>query len=147
VATSFTFGLHLDDEEKRRTQRQPDSLGYERRVCRLQVGSAISFGAFTLYLARDQDTLFGTRKGGALGRLALWRASTQAGGEVTSGAPGLNPRLELGQAKASCFIGITIALYCVQKACELLGLDVRKELDIQGALPVSIEPPLAGWLI
>ena len=55
--------------------------------------------------------------------------------------------MELGQAEASCFIGVVIALYRVRKGCELLCLDVRKELDIQGALPVSIKPPLAWWQI
>src|SRR5262245_57307686 len=63
-----------------------------------------------------------------------------------SGAPGLNPRLELGQAKTSSFIGVVVALHRVRKGGELLCLDVRKELDVQGALPISIEPPLAGWL-
>jgi len=57
--------------------------------------------------------------------------------------------LELGQTETSCFIGIgiVIALYRVRKGSELLRLDVRKELDVQGALPVSIAPPLAWWLI
>ena len=63
-----------------------------------------------------------------------------------SGAPGLNPRLELSQTETSSFIGIVIALYRVRKASELLRLDLRKELDVQGALAVSIEPPLAWWL-
>jgi hypothetical protein len=65
----------------------------------------------------------------------------------TSGAPGANPRLELGQAETSSFIGIVIALYHVRKGSELLRLDVRKKLEVQGALPVSIKPPLAWWLI
>src|SRR5215470_13273153 len=64
-----------------------------------------------------------------------------------SGEPGLSPRLELGQAKTFSCIGIVIALYLVRKGSELLRLDVRKELDVQGALPISIDPPLAGWLI
>ena len=64
-----------------------------------------------------------------------------------SGGPGLSPRLELGQAKTLSFIGIVIALYLVGKGSELLRLDVRKELDVQGALPISIDPSLARWLI
>ena len=64
-----------------------------------------------------------------------------------SGGPGLGPRLELGQAKTLSFIGIVIALYLVGKGSELLRLDVRKELNVQGALPISIDPSLARWLI
>jgi hypothetical protein len=55
--------------------------------------------------------------------------------------------LELGQAETLSFICVVIALYRVRKGSELLRLDVRKELDVQAALPVSIEPPLAWWLI
>src|SRR5262245_50914647 len=64
-----------------------------------------------------------------------------------SGTPSLNPGLELGQAKAFSFIGIVIAPYRVRQASELLCLDVRKELDGQGALPIPIDPPLAWWLL
>jgi len=65
---------------------------------------------------------------------------------------GLGAGLELGQADTLSFIGVVIALYLVRKSSELFGLDVRIELDVQGALPVSIAPPftggavlLAGW--
>jgi hypothetical protein len=53
---------------------------------------------------------------------------------------GLNARLELGQAETLSFICVVIALYLVRKSSELLRLDVRKELDVQRALPVSIAP-------
>jgi hypothetical protein len=65
---------------------------------------------------------------------------------------GLGAGLELGQADTLSFIGVVIALYLVRKSSELFCLDVRIELDVQGALPVSIAPPftggavlLAGW--
>jgi hypothetical protein len=65
---------------------------------------------------------------------------------------GLGAGLELGQAGTLSFICVVIALYLVRKSSELFCLDVRVELDVQGALPVSIAPPftwgailLAGW--
>src|SRR5258708_16901255 len=62
----------------------------------------------------------------------------------TSGlASGLNAGLELGQAESLSFICVVIALYLVRKSSELLGLDVRIELDIQRALPVPITPSFA----
>jgi len=57
---------------------------------------------------------------------------------------GLNAGLELGQAETLSFICVVIALYLVRKSSELLGLDVRIELDVQRALPVSI-PPSFAW--
>jgi len=65
---------------------------------------------------------------------------------------GLGAGLELGQADTLSFIGVVIALYLVRKSSELFCLDIRVELDVQGALSVSIAPPftggavlLAGW--
>jgi hypothetical protein len=65
---------------------------------------------------------------------------------------GLGAGLELGQADTLSFIGVVIALYLVRKSSELFCLDIRIELDVQGALSVSIAPPftggtvlLAGW--
>ena len=65
---------------------------------------------------------------------------------------GLGAGLELGHADTPSFIGVVIALYLVRKSSELFCLDIRVELDIQGALSVSIAPPftggavlLAGW--
>src|SRR5262245_14831440 len=58
-----------------------------------------------------------------------------------------NPRLELGQAETSSFVGIVIALYRVRQGAELLRRDFRKELHVQSALAVSIAPPLARRLI
>jgi hypothetical protein len=55
--------------------------------------------------------------------------------------------LELGQADTLSFVGVVIALYIVRKNTELSCLNVRVELDIQGALPVSIAPPLTGGAI
>jgi len=49
----------------------------------------------------------------------------------------------LGQAETLSFICVVIALYLVRKSSELLGLDVRVELDIQGALPVAVAPSFA----
>jgi hypothetical protein len=60
---------------------------------------------------------------------------------------GLGAGLELGQADTLSFIGVVIALYLVRKSSELFCLDVRVELDIQGALPVSIAPPFTGGAI
>jgi len=60
--------------------------------------------------------------------------------------------LYLGRAHTLPFVGAVIALYLVGKNSELLCLNVRVELDIQGALSVSVEPQftggpffLAGW--
>jgi len=60
--------------------------------------------------------------------------------------------LHLGRAHTLPLVGAVIALYLVGKNSELLCLNVRVELDNQGALPVSIAPPftggpilLAGW--
>jgi hypothetical protein len=60
--------------------------------------------------------------------------------------------LELGQADTLSFIGVVIALHLVRKSSVLFCPDVGIELDVQGALPVSIAPPftggpilLAGW--
>jgi hypothetical protein len=50
----------------------------------------------------------------------------------------------LGQAETLSFICVVIALYLVRKSSELLGLDVRIELDVQRALPVPI-PPSFAW--
>jgi hypothetical protein len=56
----------------------------------------------------------------------------------------LGAGLELGRADTLSFIGVVIAPYLVRKSSELFGLDVRVELDVQGALSVSIAPPFAG---
>jgi hypothetical protein len=56
-------------------------------------------------------------------------------------AAGLGAGLELGQTDTLSFIGVVIALHLVRKSSKLFCLDVRVELDIQGALPVSIAPP------
>jgi hypothetical protein len=60
---------------------------------------------------------------------------------------GLGAGLELGHADTLSFIGVVIALYLVRKSSELFGLDVRVELDIQGALSVSVAPPFTGGAI
>jgi hypothetical protein len=53
-------------------------------------------------------------------------------------------RLHLGRAHTLPLVGAVIALYLVGKNSELLCLNVRVELDIQGALSVSVEPQFAG---
>jgi hypothetical protein len=60
--------------------------------------------------------------------------------------------LKLGQADTLSFISVVIALYIVRKSSELFCLNVRVEVEIQSALPVSIAPSftwrailLAGW--
>jgi hypothetical protein len=58
---------------------------------------------------------------------------------------GLNAGLELGQAETLSFICVVIALYLVRKSSELLGLNVRVELDVQCALPISIAPSFTWW--
>jgi hypothetical protein len=65
---------------------------------------------------------------------------------------GLGTGLELDQTGTLPFIGVVIALHLVRNSSELFGLDVRVELDVHGALSVSIAPPftggtvlLAGW--
>jgi hypothetical protein len=65
---------------------------------------------------------------------------------------GVGAGLELGQADTLSFVGVVIALHVVRKSSVLFCLNVRVELDNQGALPVSIAPPftggpilLAGW--
>ena len=55
--------------------------------------------------------------------------------------------LELGQAETSSFIGVVIALHLVRKCSELLGLDVRIELDVQRASAVAVAPALARRLV
>jgi hypothetical protein len=60
---------------------------------------------------------------------------------------GLGAGLELGHADTLSFIGVVIALYLVRKSSELFCLDVRIELDVQGALPVAIAPPFTGGAI
>ena len=66
--------------------------------------------------------------------------------------PGLGARLELGRADTLSFIGVVIALHLVRKSSVLFCLNVGVELDVQGALSISIAPPftgrtilLAGW--
>jgi hypothetical protein len=65
---------------------------------------------------------------------------------------GLGAGLELGQADTLSFIGVVIALHLIRNSTVLFGLNVRVELDNQGALSVTIAPPftrrailLAGW--
>jgi hypothetical protein len=60
--------------------------------------------------------------------------------------------LELGRADTLSFVCVVIALYLVPKSSELFCVNVRVELDNQGALSVSIAPKstggtvlLAGW--
>ena len=62
-------------------------------------------------------------------------------------AAGLDAGLELGHADTLSFVGVVIALYLVRKSSELFCLDVRIELDVQGALPVSIAPSFTGGAI
>jgi hypothetical protein len=52
--------------------------------------------------------------------------------------------LHLGRANTLPSVGAVIALYLVGKNSELLCLNVRVELDIQGALSVSVEPQFTG---
>ena len=75
------------------------------------------------------------------GMRARCSASNQRQLELVAG---LGAGLELGQADTLSFIGVVIALHLVRKSSELFGLDVRIELDVQGALPVSIAPPFTG---
>jgi hypothetical protein len=65
---------------------------------------------------------------------------------------GLGAGLELGRADTLSFVSVVIALYLVPKSTELFCVNVRVELDNQGALSVSIAPKftggtvlLAGW--
>jgi hypothetical protein len=60
---------------------------------------------------------------------------------------GLGAGLELGQTDTLSFVGVVIALYFIRKNTELFCLNVRVELDIQGALPVSIAPKFTGGAI
>jgi hypothetical protein len=60
---------------------------------------------------------------------------------------GLGAGLELGQADTLSFIGVVIALHLVRKSTVLFCLNVRVELDNQGALSVSIAPPFTGGAI
>jgi hypothetical protein len=62
-------------------------------------------------------------------------------------AAGLGAGLELGRAETLSFVGVVIALYLVRKSSELFCLNVRVELDNQGALPVSIAPKFAGGTV
>jgi len=57
---------------------------------------------------------------------------------------GLGAGLELGRADTLSFIGVVIALYFVRNSTELFCLNVRVELDNQGALSISIAPPFTG---
>jgi hypothetical protein len=64
----------------------------------------------------------------------------------------LGAGLELSQTDTISFICVVIALYLVRKSAEPFRLNVRVELDNQGALPVAIAPKftggpvlLAGW--
>ena len=57
---------------------------------------------------------------------------------------GLGAGLELGRADTLSFVAVVIALYLVRKSTELFCLNVRVELDNQGALTVSIVPPFTG---
>jgi hypothetical protein len=52
--------------------------------------------------------------------------------------------LELGRPDALPFVSVVIALYLVPKSTELFCVNVWVELDIQGALPVSIAPKFTG---
>jgi hypothetical protein len=65
---------------------------------------------------------------------------------------GLGAGLELGRADTLSFVSVVIALYLVPESTELFCVNVRVELDNQGALSVSIAPKftggtvlLAGW--
>ena len=65
---------------------------------------------------------------------------------------GLGAGLELGSAGALSFVSVVIALNLVRKSSELFCVNVRIELDNQGAMSVSIAPKfteravlLAGW--
>jgi hypothetical protein len=49
----------------------------------------------------------------------------------------------MGQEETHTIDAGVIALYLIRKGSELLGLNVRVELDVQRALPVSIAPSLA----
>jgi hypothetical protein len=62
-------------------------------------------------------------------------------------AAGLGAGVELGQTDTLSFIGVVIAPYLVRKSSERFCLDVRIELDLQGALPVSIAPPFTGGAV
>ena len=59
-------------------------------------------------------------------------------------AAGLGAGLELGRADTLSFVGVVIALYLVRKSTELFCFNVRVELDVQGALSVSIAPKFTG---
>jgi hypothetical protein len=50
---------------------------------------------------------------------------------------GLGAGLELGQADTLSFVGVVIARYLVRKSTELFCMQVRVELDNQGALSVA----------
>src|SRR5689334_22111297 len=65
------------------------------------------------------------------------------GSSASPAALCLGTGLELGQATTFSFVGVVIALYLVRKSSELLGLDIRIELDVDGALPFPIAPGFA----
>ena len=65
---------------------------------------------------------------------------------------GLGAGLELGPTDTLSLVGVVITFYLVPKSTELFCVNVRVELDNQGALSVSIAPKpagravlLAGW--
>ena len=60
---------------------------------------------------------------------------------------GLGAGLKLRRADTLSFIGVVIAPYLIRKSSILFCLEVGIELDVQGALPVSIAPPFTGGTI
>src|SRR5215475_2166851 len=65
---------------------------------------------------------------------------SRMGSSASPTAFGLGAGLELGQATTFSFVGVVIALYLVRKSSELSRLDIRIELDVHCALPLSIVP-------
>ncbi|MPZ36365.1 MAG: hypothetical protein GEV13_36370 [Rhodospirillales bacterium] len=75
--------------------------------------------------------------------LQRWLRSTKATRmrfSMSELVAGLGAGLELGRADTLSFVGVVIALYLVRKSSELFCMNVRVELDNQGALSVSIAP-------
>src|SRR5579871_3461878 len=68
---------------------------------------------------------------------------SRIGSSASLVAFGLGTGLELGQATTFSFVGVVIALYLVRKSSEPLRLHIRVELDVDGALPVTIMPGLS----
>src|SRR5205085_1286659 len=62
------------------------------------------------------------------------------GSSASLAAFGRGTGLELGQATTFSFVGVVIALYLVRKSSELPRLHIRIELDVDGALPLSVAP-------